>query len=295
MHESDSQTSENTSDKIKGADEDHRSLFSKSVWGVLGAALILLLNKLKSGLLLIKFLKLGKLLTTMSTMGIMILTYSYRYGWVFATGFVLLILVHELGHGWAARRIGIRVGAPIFVPFFGAFIALKDHPRNPFEQFFISAGGPVAGVTAGLICLFIADYFSHSTQHLLLGLGHFTLVMNLFNLIPFGGLDGSGMVAPLRRAEWVWGYPLLLTTTYLSLTNNNVQINPIAMLVLLAGGARAGYSFFKGEEYIKMDETPQSDGQSVQSHRLICATTYFTLTGFLIYMVHASSPSLPKM
>ena len=48
----------------------------------------------------------------------------------FAVGFVLLIFVHECGHLVAARRLGLNVGAPVFIPFMGAFIALKEAPRT---------------------------------------------------------------------------------------------------------------------------------------------------------------------
>ena len=259
---------------------------------MIGGGLLLILNKFKGALVLIKFLKFGKLLTTASTMGVMIWAYSYRYGWTFATGFVLLILVHELGHGWAAQKLGIRVGAPIFIPFLGAFIALKDKPRNHFEEFFISAGGPLAGVTAALICIFISEYFSHSSKSMLLALGYFTLVMNLFNLTPIGFLDGNGMVSSFRKIEWIIGYPLLVAAAYLGLQKTNDHFNPIVLLVLLFGGIRTVMSFFAVSPPLESEASSQIQ---VQSPRLISAITYFCLTGFVIYMIHDSWGTIPQI
>jgi Zn-dependent protease len=65
--------------------------------------------------------------------------YAFYYGWPFAAGLVLLILIHEIGHGMAAARVGVRVGAPMFVPFVGAFIALRDRPRSTSDEAVIAA------------------------------------------------------------------------------------------------------------------------------------------------------------
>jgi len=50
--------------------------------------------------------------------------YALEWGWAFAAGFVLLIFVHEMGHAVALRREGIPAGAPVFIPFVGAFVAM---------------------------------------------------------------------------------------------------------------------------------------------------------------------------
>jgi len=70
------------------------------------------------------------LLKTGGTMILAIGAYGLAYGWWFALGFVLLIFVHECGHLIAARMLGLKAGAPVFIPFVGAFIALKEAPRN---------------------------------------------------------------------------------------------------------------------------------------------------------------------
>ena len=45
-------------------------------------------------------------------------------------GFVLLLRVHETGHLIVAKKFGLKVGAPVSIPFMDAFIALKEAPRN---------------------------------------------------------------------------------------------------------------------------------------------------------------------
>jgi len=80
---------------------------------------------LKFGALALKSLK------TVLSMGFMICTYSWLFGWRFAAGFVLLIFVHEMGHVIAARWLGMPVTAPIFIPFVGAYITMKQHRATP--------------------------------------------------------------------------------------------------------------------------------------------------------------------
>src|SRR5262249_54017148 len=85
--------------------------------------------KAKAGLVpVVKLLPM--LLITGGTMLLTIALLALALDWKFAFGFVLLLLLHECGHLIAARRFGLRAGAPVFVPFMGAFVALKDAPRN---------------------------------------------------------------------------------------------------------------------------------------------------------------------
>ena len=46
--------------------------------------------------------------------------WAWDLGFWGALGFVALIWVHEMGHVLAARKIGLPVTAPVFVPFLGA-------------------------------------------------------------------------------------------------------------------------------------------------------------------------------
>jgi Zn-dependent protease len=108
--------------------------------GVVG----LLLWKLKAFLLVgIKFFPV--ILKTGGSMFLMIWIYAMNWGWWYAGGFVLLLLVHECGHLIAARRMGLKVGAPVFIPFMGAFIALKEAPRNAWVEAQVGIGGSVLG------------------------------------------------------------------------------------------------------------------------------------------------------
>src|SRR5439155_24905599 len=92
---------------------------------VVGILIAKFFAKLKFVLLpLLKFLPI--LLKSGGTMLLMVWVYTQFWGWPFAVGFVLHLFVHESGHLLVAKRCGLKVGAPVFIPFMGAFIALKE-------------------------------------------------------------------------------------------------------------------------------------------------------------------------
>jgi Zn-dependent protease len=120
------------------------------------------------------------------------------WGWAFAAGFVLSIYVHEMGHVWALRRAGLAASAPMFIPFVGAFVRLKEAPRSPIEDARIGLGGPWWGLGAALACLGVYQLTGSPIWAALVHVGAF---INLFNLIPVWQLDGGRAFAPLSRPE----------------------------------------------------------------------------------------------
>ena len=83
----------------------------------------------KFGGLLLKF----KVITTGASMLVSIAAYTWIWGLPFAIGFVLLIFVHELGHVVELRRQGVPASAPLFIPFLGAMIGMKELPEDAWK------------------------------------------------------------------------------------------------------------------------------------------------------------------
>jgi Zn-dependent protease len=121
--------------------------------------------------------------------------YALIWGWRFALGFVLLILVHELGHYVEARRQGLHPQLPVFIPFLGAYVALRDQPFDPWRNALVSAAGPLAGGIGALACLV---YGNAVDSPLLRALAYSGFLLNLFNLIPIGFLDGGHILRSWR-------------------------------------------------------------------------------------------------
>ena len=142
---------------------------------------------------------------TGGSMLICILIYSTLFGpdlatgFIFATGFVLLILIHELGHVFAMRYYGLRAGPPIFIPFLGALINLREPPKNALQEAVVGIGGPVLGALGAIAC-FVWYLKTHSD--LALNLAYVGFFLNLFNLLPVPPLDGGRVTAAV--SPWIW-------------------------------------------------------------------------------------------
>jgi Zn-dependent protease len=138
-----------------------------------------------------------KLLGSLKFLGIFLAVggYALIWGWRFGVGFVLLILVHELGHYVEARRQGLRPQLPVFIPFLGAYVALRNVPFDPWRNALVSVAGPFAGGLAALFCLL---YGQATDSDLFRALAYMGFFLNLFNLIPIGFLDGGHLLRAWR-------------------------------------------------------------------------------------------------
>jgi Zn-dependent protease len=175
--------------------------------------------------------KLGKLLTTGGTMLLSVVAYAFVFGWWYALGFVLLILCHELGHYVAARQRGLDVGAPTFIPFLGAWIAMKDMPKDVETEAYVGIAGPVAGTLAALVCYYLARSYD---SKLLLALAYAGLFINLFNMIPLSPLDGGRITAILSPRIWFLGIPVLAAMFFYRPSPMLILIGLLAAPQLLA-------------------------------------------------------------
>ncbi|HSI86369.1 MAG TPA: site-2 protease family protein, partial [Candidatus Methylacidiphilales bacterium] len=164
--------------------------------GMIGGAVLLLF---KFGAFFLKFAKVWL------SMLLAIWAYSTVYGWPFATGFVLLIFVHEMGHVFAARWMGVPVSAPMFIPFMGALITLKENPRDAWSEAVMAYGGPLAGAIGATLCAVAGLAFN---SPFLIALGLVTFVLNLFNMAPVPPLDGGRICAAV--STWFWFVGILV-------------------------------------------------------------------------------------
>jgi len=193
----------------------------KAAAGVAVAGLLFVLGKAKFLGVLAGVLKFKTLATMLLSIG----AYAIEWGWLFALGFVLLMFVHEMGHAIAMRAEGIPAGAPVFIPFVGAFIAMHGQPRDAAVEARVAIAGPVVGSLAAWAVLGAGLALE---QRLLLALGHTAVLLNLFNLVPVPPLDGGRIAGAFTRTYWVIGYALGIVALL-------VTWSPLLLIVLVVG------------------------------------------------------------
>lgn len=227
------------------------------------AAIGLLLVKFKSAVFLV--LK-AKFFLTSLTMVVSIGAYALLFPFWFAVGFVALIWVHEMGHVLQLRREGIRASAPMFIPFLGAFIAMKQMPDDALAEARVGLAGPVLG-TLGALGAF--GIYAATQSPLFLGLAYVGFFLNLFNLLPMLPLDGGRAVGALSPLFWVFGVVGTVALLFL-------MPNPIIILIALLGATELWRRWRsrntpEGRLYYKV----------APRHRLAVAAVYFGLIGVL--------------
>ena len=176
----------------------------------------------KFGVLLVKL----KYLTVIGSMLVSIAAYTWLWGWTFAVGFVLLMLVHEMGHVIVLKRQGVPASLPLFVPFLGAFVSMKGSPRSAYEEAQSGLAGPAFGVAGAIV---VAAWGNAIGSSFLLRLAFVGFFLNLFNLLPALPLDGGRAAAALHPVIWLVGLVGLLVFEIL-------YPSPIVPIILLLGG-----------------------------------------------------------
>ncbi|GGE55129.1 site-2 protease family protein [Priestia taiwanensis] len=178
-------------------------------WGAIGAVALLVLSKFKWVLVALKFLK----IPTAISMLISLFAYGYVYGWLFAVALIYLVFVHEMGHLWAAKRIGLKTSPAIFIPFVGAFVGMKEFPKNAKDEAFVGYMGPLFGLFSILPAIVLYYMTDEPFFGLVIALG---AVINLFNLMPVSPLDGGRILSVVSTKLWIIGLIMLGVYTYMS-------------------------------------------------------------------------------
>jgi Zn-dependent protease len=250
---------------------EHDSFFRRRI-APLGVALIALLAKLKSVLLILGQVK---LLATAGTMLVSIVAYATIWGFSFAVGFVVLLLVHEMGHVIALRREGIKASAPMFIPFMGALITARSLGEDALAEARVGLAGPVLGSLGAAVCAVLWQITGHDYWRALAFTGFF---LNLFNLLPVVPLDGGRAMAAMAPWMWFAGFAGMIALAV-------IFPNPIILIIV----AFAGFETWKRWKQRRAGGAEQKAYYRVSPrNRALVALTYLTLIALLVIGMDAT-------
>lgn len=200
---------------------------------------------------------------------IMIGVYAYNWGLSFAVGFGLLLAIHEGGHWWVMRRYKLPAGAPVFIPFVGALIAMKGEPENAWIDANVGIGGPLLGTVGALLCLLLGYY---TDSDVLQAVAHVGFILNLFNLLPIHPLDGGRILSAVSNKVIYLGLALGLATLY---------FHPTLMLTLIVV---LGFT-----EIGKLTSHRPSYNDIKPWQRVTMGGLYASLAAFLVFAAEATT------
>jgi Zn-dependent protease len=249
----------------------------KKTLGPVGAAIVLVFTKLKFLVLpVLKFLPL--ILKTGGTMILSLWVYAQMWGWKFAAGFVLLIFIHECGHLIVAKKFGLKVSAPMFIPFLGAFIALKEAPRDAWMEACVGIGGPLLGTLGTAVCYAL---FWPTENPLFLAVAYSGSFLNLFNLVPIGQLDGGRVATALSPWLWVVGLAIAVAMLF-------HHLNFLLVLIVIMSLPQV-FSLFR-----KRSAVEKRYFEVAPARRVVMAVLYFGLVATLVAGMYSSQALLRR-
>jgi len=251
--------------------QEHRGLLRRAGGGIAAGGL-LVLKFLGNLAFLFKFKFLFSFLISAAL-------YAWAWGWGFGVRFVLLLLIHVMGHVIQLKREGIDASAPMFIPFLGAMVAMKEMPGNAWTEAKVGLAGPVLGSAGALAVLIVAE---ETDSNLLRGLAYVGFLLNLFNLVPIVPFDGGRAVAALHPAFWFLG--LFMVALFFFAYHNF-----FALLVLLLGG----YELYR--RWSRRHEPGYRAYHSVTwPQRTAVAAVYLGLAAALVVGMHAAYVTPPS-
>jgi Zn-dependent protease len=231
-----------------------------------------ILAKFKGVLLLLPKLK---VLTTSGSMLVSVAAYSLIWGWPFAAGFVLLLLVHEMGHVIQLRREGIEASAPMFIPFLGAVVAAKSLGDDAAAEARVGLAGPVLGSIGAALLIPVWLATGNDFWAALAFTGFF---LNLFNLLPVIPLDGGRAMAAM--APWMW-FVGLAAMAALAIAFPN----PIILIILLLA---AFSTWQRWKAHRAGGEESEAYYRIRPAHRAAVAIVYIGLIALLVVGMDAT-------
>lgn len=141
--------------------------------------------------------------------------WSAVQGLPFAITLLSILGVHELGHYFTARRYGITVTLPYFIPApvglgtFGAFIKMKSPVTDRRALFDVGIAGPLAGLCVALPAIVVGLFWSELVP---VGLGGQSgialgtpLLFSLLQWLTLGPIPQGGdvLLHPVAFAGWI--------------------------------------------------------------------------------------------
>jgi Zn-dependent protease len=193
-----------------------------------------------------------------------IAAYATKWPLAVVVGFVVITLIHEIGHAVAIRAKGLRAGFMVFIPFIGGAVSIKDQPHSVYDDAIIGLAGPAAGTAASLICLQIYKWIDDPLWLLIAFLG---FGLNLINLLPIGMLDGGRISAAVTKWMWVFGGAAVVYKVV-------QQPNPLIVLIAVLAA-------FQVYASLNREKTDPHYYDIPGAQRAAIAVLYFALVIFL--------------
>lgn len=168
-------------------------------------------------------------------------TVSNNASYGIALLFVLLlygsVLLHEMGHVFVAKSLGMEVNRVVLQFLGGASEIVEESPGRPGREFLVAAVGPLTSVLLGGVGFAAGHMFAkHTVAHFVVyGFGVMNAIVAGFNLLPGLPLDGGRV---LRSIIWQLSHDKMRATVAAAWVGRAVAV--AVAVYALGQNARSG-------------------------------------------------------
>ena len=120
-----------------------------------------------------------------------IIIYTFSFNFYISVSLVTAIILHELGHFCAAKKLKLTVQGCYLIPYVGGALIISDKYQSYKQQLILAISGPLSGSLSAILTLVLYIFYKN------LYLGTFlyiTVIINLCNLLPMSFLDGGQII-----------------------------------------------------------------------------------------------------
>lgn len=128
-------------------------------------------------------------------------SYTLLFSWKFALAIMLLLFVHESGHVWAMRRIGIKTKGFYFIPFIGGAAVAEQAFPNRWAEVYVAIMGPIWGLA---LSMGVGYLYVFTEKPIFAAIAGWMAAINLFNLLPVNPLDGGRILKSITFSIHSW-------------------------------------------------------------------------------------------
>ena len=114
--------------------------------------------------------------------------YTWLFSWQFALVILVTLAIHESGHVWAMKKVGIKTKGFYFIPFIGGAAVQEESFKTRRQESFIALMGPVFGLVLTFITFMTGFIIGND---ILIGVSAWMGLVNAFQFLPILPLDGG--------------------------------------------------------------------------------------------------------
>ena len=165
---------------------------------------------------------------------------------IFVLAIFACVLLHELGHAFAARQFGIPTRDITLLPI-GGVAALESIPQNPLQEMWIAVAGPLVNVAIAAVLLLVIGSEAAFNGSFLGQLALANIALVIFNMIPAFPMDGGRVLRSSLALFMKWtaatqvavavGKVVAFALGFAGLFSGNFMLVFVALFVFVAANA----------------------------------------------------------